>query len=333
MPSGTWKPSRTTAPAATSASAPITEPPRSTAPIPISAPVPMRTPCSTQRCPIVTSSPITLGAPGSAWIMVRSWTFERFPIVSGASSPRTTQPNQTPASSPNVTSPVTIAFLALYAPPGSGSKRPRCGKDVMARVLHAARAVREQTDGELDRVVERVGAPRDEQAARAQLQPAQEETEEEEHRQRRGPVQEGEDGRAQHEPGVRPAYLTQDGLQETPEEELLEQGSQEHRDPRREREVPPLEREEQLEDLLLFLPAHRAADVQPGRPHSGGDDQPRDEDERRRQEGPRRGPGGEPETRERLRTPRGAQQGHARGRAQNDLVEHEGPQDAGPGRE
>ena len=71
-----------------------------------------RAPWRTQRWPIVTSSPITLGTPVSAWIIVRSWTFVRRPTVSGASSPRTTQPNHTPTSSPSVTSPVTIAFEA-----------------------------------------------------------------------------------------------------------------------------------------------------------------------------------------------------------------------------
>ena len=40
----------------------------------------------------------------SAWIMVRSWTLVRSPILSGASSPRSTQPNQMPTSAARLTS-------------------------------------------------------------------------------------------------------------------------------------------------------------------------------------------------------------------------------------
>src|SRR5262249_46590412 len=55
-----------------------------------------------------------LGTPVSQWTTALSCTLTREPIVTGATSPRTTAPNQKLASSPIVSSPVSVVVLETY---------------------------------------------------------------------------------------------------------------------------------------------------------------------------------------------------------------------------
>ena len=62
-------------------------------------PRPIVQPCSMAMWPMVQSSPMVSGKPGSVWSTQPSCTFERAPITIGSLSPRSTLPNQTLASS------------------------------------------------------------------------------------------------------------------------------------------------------------------------------------------------------------------------------------------
>ncbi len=75
-------------------------------------------PCTIAPWPIVTSSSITLGTSVSQWTHAPSCTFTRRPIVTGATSPRTTALNQKLASSPTSTSPTIVLPRATKYPAG-----------------------------------------------------------------------------------------------------------------------------------------------------------------------------------------------------------------------
>ena len=100
---GTVAFSRTTAPAPMMAPSPMVLPPSKMAPIPTRTQSPTLTPCTMALCPMVTSLPMSLGAPGSTCTTALSWMLVRAPMVIGASSPRICTPYQTLASRPRCT--------------------------------------------------------------------------------------------------------------------------------------------------------------------------------------------------------------------------------------
>src|SRR4051812_37690282 len=72
---------------------------------------------------MVTSSPISLATPLSQWMIAPSWTLTRWPMRTGATSPRTTVLNQKLLSSPTLTSPTTVALWARKNPTAVFVKR------------------------------------------------------------------------------------------------------------------------------------------------------------------------------------------------------------------
>ena len=116
LPAGNCLPSVTSAPAPTMHPSPITAWLRTIAPIPISVALPTVQPCRMAWWPIVQSSPIVSGAPGSECSIAPSCTLLRAPIVIGVLSARITAPNQTLASSPRITSAIRSALGAIQTP-------------------------------------------------------------------------------------------------------------------------------------------------------------------------------------------------------------------------
>ncbi len=62
---------------------------------------------------MVQFSPIDTAKPGSVWMTLLSWTFEPGPMKISSLSPRSTTPNQTEASTPRRTLPITCALGAI----------------------------------------------------------------------------------------------------------------------------------------------------------------------------------------------------------------------------
>ena len=83
--------------------------------MPTSVWAPICDPWTIARCPTVTSSPITVGNPGSACTTAPSWMFARSPTRIDSVSPRITAENQMLACSPTATSPTTTAPRATKA--------------------------------------------------------------------------------------------------------------------------------------------------------------------------------------------------------------------------
>ncbi len=111
--SGNSLPSVISAPAPTRLLAPIFAPFSTVAPMPIRLFGPMVQPCSIALWPMVQSAPMVMGYPGSVCSTHSSWMFTRAPTSISSLSPRMTVPNQTLASSPSRTLPITVASGAI----------------------------------------------------------------------------------------------------------------------------------------------------------------------------------------------------------------------------
>src|SRR6267142_2480706 len=117
VPEATTLPGGTTAPAPTWALSSITAPVRTTAPMPMRTLLPTRHACTTQRCPIVTPSPMMQGVSGVTCTTELSCTLLLRPMrMYWPSSPRTTVNGQMLTPSASSTSPMTSAEGSTQAP-------------------------------------------------------------------------------------------------------------------------------------------------------------------------------------------------------------------------
>jgi len=118
--SGNVLPSVTRALAPTRQLAPIRAPLSTVAPMPMSESGPTLQPCTIAWCPTVQPAPRLIGKPGSACSSDPSWMLAPSPISIQSLSPRSTQPNQMPTSTPSLMRPITDASGATQYSPSRG---------------------------------------------------------------------------------------------------------------------------------------------------------------------------------------------------------------------